>query len=87
MSGGDIFDLYRRLLAIIVTTYVTVRAVSFVWRWQLAMGSARRWEATTRRYLVVQLLRVRLHRSVLDLLQIAVLAVVFCYLIWLHWQR
>ena len=86
MRGSDIFNLYRQLLAIIVTTYAVVRAVNFVWRWQLAGGSARRWEATARRYLVVQFLQVRLRRFAIDLLQIAVLGAVFAWVIWLHLQ-
>ncbi|MHC4064937.1 MAG: hypothetical protein ACYSUQ_04805 [Planctomycetota bacterium] len=87
MRGSDIFDLYRQLLAIILATYMVVRLANFIWRWQLASGSARRWESMARRYLVVQFLRIRVRRFVVDLLQLSVLAVVFAYLVWLHWQR
>lgn len=86
MRGSEVFDLYRQLLAIIGGSYATVRLISFVWRFEVAMRSAPRLEALARRYLVLQLLRVRISRFVVDLLQIAVLVVVLGYLIRLHWQ-
>ena len=85
MRGSEVFDLYRQLLAIIGGSYATVRMISFVWRFEVAMRSSPRLEALARRYLVLQLLRVRISRFTVDLLQIAVLGVVLGYLIRLHW--
>jgi hypothetical protein len=87
MRGNDLFGLYRQLLVIVVGTYTVVRMVNFVWHWQLATRSAGRAEAIARRYLVVQVLRLRIRRFVLDLLEVGVLLVVLGYLLWLHWQR
>jgi len=87
MRGSDIFDLYRQLLAIVVSTYIVVRMVNFVLRWQLATEAAPRWEALVRRYLTVQLMRLRVRRFLFELGQVAVLAAVFGYLLLLHWRR
>ncbi len=86
MRVTDAFDLYRQLLAVIGASYATVRLIHFVWRFQLATQSAPRLEALGRRYLVLQLLRVRFGRFVPDLVQITVLAVVLYYLLRLHWR-
>ncbi|MCP4246998.1 MAG: hypothetical protein GY778_08100 [bacterium] len=84
MRGGDVFDLYRHLLALVVGTYVVVRAVNFIWRWQLATGSAHRLEGLLRRYLVVSVLRLRIRRFVFELGQVLLLTGVLVYLVWLH---
>ena len=86
MRGSDVFDLYRQLLAMIGGSYATVRLILFVWRFQVATRSAPRFEALGRRYLVLQLLRVRISRFVVDLLQITVLMGVLYYLLRLHWR-
>lgn len=86
MRGSDAFDLYRQLLAVIGVSYAAVRLIQFVWRFELATRSAPRIEALGRRYLTLQLLRVRVSRFVLDLAQIAVLAFLLYYLIRLHWR-
>ncbi|HUU81893.1 MAG TPA: hypothetical protein VM243_00190 [Phycisphaerae bacterium] len=86
MRGSDLFELYRQLLAVIGGSYATVRLVNFVWRFQLATRSAPRLEAMARRYLVLQVLRVRISRFALDLLHIALLVLVLGWLIRLHWH-
>ncbi len=80
------FDLYRQFLAVVGGSYAAVRLIHFVWRFQLATRSAPRLEALGRRYLVLQLLRVRVSRFVVDLAQIAVLVAVLYYLLALHWR-
>ena len=84
MRGGDLFDLYRDLLALVVGTYVVVRTLNFIWRWQLATGSAPRLEGLLRRYLVVSVLRLRVRRFVFELGQVFLLIGVLSYLAWLH---
>jgi hypothetical protein len=84
MTGRDLFDLFRQLLALLGGVYVVVRLVNFVVRWQVSMRSTRRAEALARRYLVLQALRVRISRFVVELLQIAALVVVLAWLIHLH---
>lgn len=86
MRGGEIFDLYRHLLALVVGTYVAVRTVNLIWRWQLATGSADRLEGLLRRYLVASVLRVRVRRFVFELGQVFLLIGVLSYLVWLHWR-
>ncbi len=86
MRGSDAFDLYRQLLAVIGVSYAVVRLIHFVWRFELATRSAPRIEALGRRYLTLQLLRVRVSGFVIDLAQIAVLVVVLYCLIRLHWR-
>jgi len=87
MTGSDVFDLYRQLLGLVVGTYVVFRTANTIVRWQAAITSAGRAEATFLRYLAVRLLQVRLRRFVFDFFQIAVLLAALGYLLWLHWER
>lgn len=84
VDGTTLFDLYRRLLAIVVGTYCVVRTVYTVWRWQNPGGDGDSSEAIFRRYLVTILLRARLRRFWFDLYQIAGLVAVLGYLLYLH---
>ena len=84
MTGTDVFDLYRRTLAIVFGTYAVIRLINAVWRWQLATQRAGRSEAMLRRYVLVSLLRVRLRRFWFDVVQIGVLTAMLTYLLWLH---
>jgi len=84
MTGADLFDFYRELLAIVVGTYGAVRLVRFLWRWQLSGRAASRGELLARRYVVVQILRLRVSRFLLDLIEIVVLLGLLGWLICLH---
>jgi len=83
-AGPDLFHLFRRSLVLvcgIYTVLVTYRAVN---RWLDGGDPNRPAQARIKRYLTAQLLRTRLSTFVSDLLQIAFLLVVLCYLITLH---
>ena len=84
LGGPDLFHLFRRSLVLVCGIYtllVTYRAVN---RWLDAGDPNRPVQAKIKRYLTAQLLRTRLSTFVSDLLQIAFLLVVLCYLITLH---
>ncbi len=83
-AGPDLFHLFRNSLVLVCGTYtllVTYRAVN---RWLDAGDPSRPVEVKIKRYLTTQLLRTRLGTFASDLLQIAFLLVVLCYLITLH---
>ena len=91
-DGRDIFDLYRQLLTILVGSYVLVRTFNFV-AWVVAYTGAsgvgttwRHAEDVLRKYVVVQLRRLRPGRFTLGLVQIGLLAAVLFYLLWVHWH-
>ncbi len=86
MTGGDIFSFYRQLLALLVGTYSLIRLIHFVWRWQAAMESGRRSEVLARRYLVIQILRLRISRFALDLVELGALLLLLAWVIHLHWK-
>jgi hypothetical protein len=79
-----VFHLYRYMLVIVVSCYVTVRLVTFIWRWQLNVQSAERPEALVRRYAVTLFLRVRLRRFWFDFLQIGTMLAALIYIVMLH---
>lgn len=83
-AGFSIFHFYRRILAIVVCTHVVLHLATYVWQWRAARQSADRGEAMLRRYLETVILRSRLRRFWLDLMEIAVLAGVFAYVVGLH---
>lgn len=84
MHDLSLFDLYRRLLAIVIGTYAMVRTISFVWRWQAFGRSGSRTEAILRRYVFTVLLGVRVRRFWFEFLQIGGLIAVLAYLLHLH---
>ena len=84
LAGPDLFHLFRRSLVLVCGIYtliVTYRAVS---RWLDDGDPNRPAQARIKRYLTAQLLRTRMGTFASDLLQIAFLLVVLCYLITLH---
>ena len=84
MAGdGELFVLYRWLLAIVGAVYTVVQTGRSLWRWLGYFGSSRR-TAVLGRYTGLLLLRVRLRRLAWDLGQIAVLLAVLGYVIYLH---
>lgn len=79
----DVFAFYRWLLFIAGTVYTIIQIVRtghswLVWFWTVPRG------ATVRRYAAVQLLRIRLRRFTLDLVEIVGLTTAFFALVWLH---
>jgi hypothetical protein len=84
MLGTEIFDLYRRLLGIVLAVYGLVNLVNFVLKWHADTLRAGRSEAVFRRYLVTSLLRVRLRRFWFDFVQIGLLVAILACVLWLH---
>lgn len=84
MFGTEIFDLYRRLLGILLAVYGLVNLLNFVLKWREAMSRAGRSEAVLRRYLVTTVLRVRLRKFGFDFVQIGLLAAILVGVLWLH---
>ena len=93
IQGTTIFDVFRQLLTITVGSYVVVRTLNGLatllayWRSEPTPGATQRYEFTFRRYLVVQILRLRPSRFAGELLQIAALTVALLVMLWLHWCR
>ena len=84
LADVDLFHVFRRLLVITCGIYAFCTIVRSLNRWLPAPGSDRPYESWMRRYLVTQLFRVRLRAFVLDLFQITMLGIIFCYVIILH---
>jgi hypothetical protein len=88
MRGVDIFDLYRVLLLIAGGTYTIVRTMmALSMLLSLPEEAGPRWRRTLRIYLATQLLRTRLRRFALELLQMLVLLVVLGWLAYLNVVR
>ena len=86
MIGQDLFGLYRTLLALVLCVYLGIRVFNFADQVLSSTASAGRRQAMALQYLVIQLLRIRVRRFALDLVQVAVLLVVFAYVLSLHWS-
>jgi hypothetical protein len=84
MSDFDLFFVFRRALAIFCTVYTVVRTTQSIWRWNQYLSPAHRSTNLTRNYLLLHLIRIRVHRFTLELLQIAGLAALFVYLVSIH---
>ena len=83
LADMDLFDTYRWLLAIICTVY----SVIVIWQW---LANYLQWFQSSRHlqrvggYAALLLLRLRIRRFALELLQIVGLTVLFFYVVHLH---
>jgi len=80
----DLFYLFRYFLCVVCTIYAAARTGQTLLRWQQWLWADGRSQALVRRYLMAQLVRVRLRRFGFDVLQIIVLLAVFWQVILLH---
>jgi hypothetical protein len=80
----DLFQLWRYLLMIFCTVYTIVRTGESFWRWYLYLWSGDRSTTVMRHYLWVQVLRLRVHRFTLELVQIVALSALFLAISWAH---
>ena len=81
---ADLFYLFRRLLVVVCSIYTVVRLGQTAVRWHNVLWSGGRKTTVLRHYMMVQLLRVRVRRFTVDLLQIAALVVALAAMIYLH---
>lgn len=86
MRPFDLFEFYRFMLAILVTTYSVVKLLTVIWRWRGIYAEAGVGSAILYRYLLVLLLRARFRRFAYELTVIGGLFTVFVLLVWRHWQ-
>ncbi len=80
----DLFHLFRWMLVVVCTVYATLQLVSSLWGWHEYLSPSKRETAVLRRYVLLQLLRLRVHRFLWELLQIVTLLGALAYLVWLH---
>ncbi len=79
----DLFDFYRFMLMVVVGVHLSLRLITFIWRWQ-AYEQREWWAPLARRYFLVHLLRIRFRRFAFDLLQIVGLLILLLWLVRLH---
>ena len=84
--GGDfdLFYLFRSSLALVCVTYATVRMMRALSLLLAPPNPDQPHETWMRRYLTLHLLRVRFRAFAPDVLQLALLVTLFCYLIARH---
>jgi hypothetical protein len=84
MQDIDIFDLWRRLLSLVVTIYVAVYTWRTLWNYVSWFNSSRRYQVMGN-YAMVLLLRARVRRFADELLRIGLLLALLAGIIGLHW--
>jgi len=80
----DLFYLFRYLLCLVCGVYALTRICQGMWRWRRWLWADHGTAGMLRSYLLLQLVRTRLRRHSLDILQVVILIVVFWQLILLH---
>ncbi len=80
----DLFYFWRWILVIVCTIYWAVRLGQSLWGWYLYLWADYRPAALMRKYLVIQALRIRVHRFTLELIQIVALLVLFGAVTYAH---
>ena len=83
LADLDLFDLFRWTLGMVCTIYALVCTARTLWGWLVYFGSSRQ-TMVMGRYAAVLLLRIRVRRFAGELIQIALLLVVFGCLVYLH---
>ncbi len=79
-----LFELFRWFLAVVCTVYATVLTIQWLWGWLKYFGTSRQ-TAILGRYATLLLVRIRLRRFALELVQIVALTVLFFYIV--HWNH
>lgn len=80
MPEIDIFNLFRRLVAIVATVYATIITVQSLWGWYVWLAGQDKYIGMLRRYLIVHGLRLRFRTFWGDVLVCVLLCVVFVLL-------
>ncbi len=83
LASLSLFELFRWLLAIVCTVYAIIVTGQWLYSWLQYFGLSRQ-TALLGRYATVLLVRIRLRRFVLELLQIGTLIALFFYIVHLH---
>ena len=86
MRTFNLFEFFRFMLTVLVTTYTIIRLITFIWRWEDAVGGAHGGTAVFYRYLGVLLLRMRFRRFLYELVTLGGLTAVLALLILFHWR-
>jgi hypothetical protein len=76
----DLFDFFRRWLAIVVTIYATIITLQSLWGWYLWLAGSDKYVSLLRRYLIVHGLRLRFKTFWGDVIICGLLCVVFLIL-------
>ncbi len=84
LASWSLFELFRWQLALICTIYAAIVTWQWLWGWLNYFGTSRQ-TAMLGRYATLLLVRVRLRRFVLELVQIIALTVLFFYIV--HWNH
>lgn len=84
MPNVDVFDLWRYLLSVVVTIYVTIYTARTVLSYLLWFNSGRRYKVMGH-YAVVLLLRARVRQFANELVWIALLLTAMAGVVGLHW--
>jgi len=79
-----LFDLYRRLLVIVLSVYTAIRLTQAIWRLSARLRGPSRHRRVLRGYVAVLALRVRLRRFGAELIQILGLLVLLGLLLYAH---
>lgn len=77
MPKVDLFHFFRLVLGTIVTIYVTILTVQFLWSWYVWLSGQDKYVSMLRRYLVLHGLRLRFKTFWGDVLICILLLVVF----------
>lgn len=80
----DLFELWRLVLGFLCTIYATVVTVQSLWSWCVYFSGADRSTTLMRRYVIVQLLRLKPGRFSWELVQIGFWLVVLIAILRVH---
>lgn len=80
----DLFYFWRWLLVLVCTIYWLCCLGQTLWGWYEYLWAGTREAAMMRRYVFVQILRIRVHRFTLELAQIVVLLALFAAVMLAH---
>lgn len=83
LGGRDLFQLWRLFLCTTCAVYAAVVSGRSLWRMSVYLSGSGRTVSLIRSYVIVQLLRLRLHRFIWEFLQIGFwLAILLVLLSW-----
>lgn len=83
----DLFEFWRFILTVACFVYAAVVTIQSLWSWMLFLSGPERTTTLMRRYVIIQLLRLRLRPFGGELIQTAIWTVVLVWLVRAHTSR
>lgn len=80
----DLFEFWRWMLAVVCTVYAAIVLIRSAWDWCEFLSGRQKAAVVLRRYILLQLLRLRIRTFGVEIAKIIILCALFIQLVQIH---